>query len=291
MIAVSQDENGPHGHGQSLGTRYPAAFLGGQMKVSLGSQRRGLCVGPGDIRARVLKGPSFSPRVSESRVFRTCQGRGYPLCLGSGMRRQDSWKVCALRAQLSGEDRDKDRELDEDPVTAAASLQPTAWLRWKRRFQLQPPDRLRISLKSNSHHPRPFLICSDIWSARLGWVQAGAGAGKRLRAWWGGGCCLGWGGREEAKKGLVEAGGGELRNEATGEYWEDWAGRNYLGGVGGNREVKAGARGMGIEDPGMRRGKAGTDDLTGGGEGQDFIKEESRAYGTEMEPQLPLILP
>lgn len=35
------------------------------------------------------------------------------------------------------------------------------------------------------------------------------------------------------KKGLMEAGGGELRNKATGELWRDWAGKNYLGGVGG----------------------------------------------------------
>lgn len=100
---------------------------------------------PGNIRARVLEGSSLSPRISKtgfSNLTGASQGRGHPSPIpghrdGKAGLTEWNWD--------RGRQRHGKRQVDEDPVAVAAFLQPPAWLRWKRWFQLQPPDRLRIS--------------------------------------------------------------------------------------------------------------------------------------------------
>lgn len=94
--------------------------------------------GSGDIRARVLEGPLLSPRVSKSRVSELTGARpGQRVPPMPGHREERAGLMEGLCFQNTNESekdrgRERDRERKEDPVPAAASLQPTAWLRWKR---------------------------------------------------------------------------------------------------------------------------------------------------------------
>lgn len=90
--------------------------------------------------------------------------------------------------------------------------------------------------------PPPFLICSYIWSTMLG-----ANRGREEMEL--GGLHGAWAKERSQKKGLMET-GSELRNKAAGGFWKEWAKRHVLRGQ--QRVVKAGARELGREDPGMR---------------------------------------
>lgn len=90
---------------------------------------------PRDNGAGVLLDPSFpkSPRAGFVDLTGVRSGQGIPLMSGHRDGKAGLMEgLCSQSGIETEENRERDRELDEDPVTAAASLQPPVWLRWKR---------------------------------------------------------------------------------------------------------------------------------------------------------------